>query len=178
MGPIWNKIWGIKVPSKIKHFCWKSFNNTLSTKLNLASRGIILQTMCPMCSKYPESTDHILFNCDRVRDIWRQTFDIVFLDEDFNGSFQDRWTKIYLNSSPSELGLVATTCWSIWNDRNKLVHGEDISQSSIKSKWIIDYHGNYLKANSIKSSSHGRSGHLSILQTRSRWSPRWRVFGN
>ena len=33
--PLWNRIWGLHVPNKIKHLAWKACKNALPTKLNL-----------------------------------------------------------------------------------------------------------------------------------------------
>lgn len=103
--------------------------------------------MCPICNNYPENTDHCLFDCYRARDLWRLTFDRVFLEEDFHGSFKDRWIKIDANSSLKDLELVATTCQAICGERNKIVHEESISPINIRSRWIKEYLENFRRAN-------------------------------
>lgn len=147
MEKVWNSLWKLKIPSKIKLFCWKALNNTLPTKLNLLKRGIASDLYCPICGNEVESTDHILFQCCRAKEIWEITFNRVFLETNFNGSFVDRWLKIVESCSSSELGLVAVTCWSIWNDRNKTCHEESIPSISIRSQWIIEFLRKYLEAN-------------------------------
>ena len=47
--PLWNKIWGLHVPNKIKHLAWKACKNALPTKLNLARRKIISDGCCDAC---------------------------------------------------------------------------------------------------------------------------------
>lgn len=49
--------------------------------------------------------------------------------------------------------MVATVCWAIWNDRNKIVHGEEVPPTNVRSQWISDYLMKFLNANA-KSSSH------------------------
>lgn len=61
MCTIWKSIWNLKVPSKIRHFCWKALNNTLPTKFNLKNREVDNNMLCPICSNHVETTDHILF---------------------------------------------------------------------------------------------------------------------
>lgn len=126
---IWNNVWRMEVPSKIKHFVWKALNNVLPNNCNFLHRGIEIPPNCPMCNFRIESTDHILFGCDRAKKIWELTHNRVSLEEEFNDSFIDRWCKIDSQSSLEELGLVAATCWAIWEDINKFVHGEEIPQS-------------------------------------------------
>lgn len=100
-----------------------------------------------MCSNPNENTDHCLFDCHQARKIWRKTFNRVFLDEEFNRSFADRWLKIDSNSTMAEMELVVVTCWSIWNDKNRLTHGEQIPGVEFKSQWIVNYLEKYLQAN-------------------------------
>lgn len=147
MSKIWNSLWNLKNPPKTKHFCWKALNNTLPTKVNLKYRGIDTSLVCPSCSNYVETTDHILFQCDHAKEIWKRTFDRVYLDTHFNGSFGDRWEKICSSCSPSELGLVVVACWAIWTDRNKRVHDESIPSVEVRSKWIAEYLVKYSEAN-------------------------------
>lgn len=101
---------------------------------------LVVQTMF-------ETTDHILFQCFRASEIWKIIFDRVFLETNFNGSFVDRWERVYSSCSSLELRLVAVSCSTILNDRNKIVHEEAISSIEIRSNWINDYLVKYLEAN-------------------------------
>lgn len=66
----------------------------IPTRINLKKRGIYTVLDCPICLNQMESTDYGLFVCVRAREIWRNTFTKVFLEEDFNNSPVDRWMKI------------------------------------------------------------------------------------
>lgn len=66
MSKVWNSIWNLKVPPKIKHFFWKALNNIFPTKINLKNRGVDNNLLCPVCSNYSETTDHILFKCKEL----------------------------------------------------------------------------------------------------------------
>lgn len=147
MQKVWDKLWRLCTPSKIKHFCWKALNEILPTKCNLAKRGLDVPLSCPICMNSIESTDHILFDCYRAREIWSQVCGKTFLDEDFNNSLGDRWLKISENTSKEELELVTVTCWSIWMDRNKKIHEEDIPPVNIRCNWVINYMEEFRKAN-------------------------------
>lgn len=70
MTPLWDKIWKLKVPGKIKHFLWKALNNSLPTKLNIIKKGIDAIPLCPNCHKCVESVDHTLFSCSHASEIW------------------------------------------------------------------------------------------------------------
>lgn len=70
-----------------------------------------------------------------------------YIEVDFNNSFIDRWCKINSQSSLKDLGLVASTCWVIWGDKNKFVHGEEISPINLKCQRISKYLASYRSAN-------------------------------
>lgn len=65
-----------------------------------------------MCLVDIESIDHVLFRCNRVKEVWDLTFHrVVFLQENFNhSSMVDRWMKINSIVSKADLELVAITC--------------------------------------------------------------------
>uniref|UniRef100_A0A0E0E1D1 Uncharacterized protein n=1 Tax=Oryza meridionalis TaxID=40149 RepID=A0A0E0E1D1_9ORYZ len=37
----WNKIWGMNIPNKTKHFLWRFAHNTLPLKVNIKRRGMM-----------------------------------------------------------------------------------------------------------------------------------------
>lgn len=147
MKQIWENIWKLKIPTKIKTFCWKALNNIIRNKVNLHSRGIDTPIICPICNQSNENSDHCLFVCKRAQEIWKLTFDCVFLEEEFNGSLVDIWIRIKSRHSRENLELIAITCWAIWLDRNKSIHGETTPTVQFRSQWILDLPG---KLSSIK----------------------------
>ncbi|MDV3193975.1 MAG: hypothetical protein Q8835_02880, partial [Sweet potato little leaf phytoplasma] len=118
MGKVWDIVWQLKVPSKVKFFCWKALRGFLPTRVNLHIRGMDIFTGCPMCSMAVESIDHCLFSCSKAKEIWRLTFCHDLLERDFNHWFEDRWIALCEILSRDELRLIAVTCWAIWGDKN------------------------------------------------------------
>lgn len=138
----------MKVPAKIKHFCWRAINGVHPTKINLQKREIQIPVNCPVCHIEAESEDHVIFECRRAQEIWKLTFNHEILETDFNQSFADRrWLKLSMLLSMEDLQLVATTCWAIWVDRNKLDHGNQIPSQNVRSNWIQRYLTEYMNAN-------------------------------
>lgn len=174
MNKVWNNLWKLNIPSKIKHFTWKALKNSMPNKSNLIQRGINISPLCPICNSQSENIDHCLFLCSPAKELWRLTYNHVFLDEDFQGSFIDRWIKIDSRCSMEELGRLATICWTLWNDRNKVFHGEQIPPITIRSKWIIHYLSSYPRANSkspsVESTDDHRQQNPQMIQ-RACWSP-------
>lgn len=53
-------LWKLRIPSKIKVFGWRACHEILPTRLNLAKRRIIHNSVCLNCTRFPESTIHAL----------------------------------------------------------------------------------------------------------------------
>ena len=66
---VWPAIWKLRIPNKIKVFGWKACNEILPTRLNLSKRKIIVDAMCPICLRFPESVFHALWDCGAARDV-------------------------------------------------------------------------------------------------------------
>lgn len=147
MAEVWMKLRKLKVPAKVKHFCWRALNDFIPTKVNLHRRGIQTERLCPRCEANLETTDHILVRCSKAQEIWNITFAHDLLKQDFNQSFVDRWFAISSSLSPEDLQMIAVTCWAIWSDRNSIIHNKSIPPNSIRSSWIKKYVSDYLKAN-------------------------------
>ena len=47
--PIWNKIWSLKVPPKVKNFMWRACSNILPTRDNLHRRKLHVEPRCGFC---------------------------------------------------------------------------------------------------------------------------------
>lgn len=67
----WKKIWKLNVANKVKVFVWQLAHNSLQVKMNIAKRGVILDTLCPVCHRFDEDTGHLLFKCKDMQLCWR-----------------------------------------------------------------------------------------------------------
>lgn len=66
---VWAALWKLRLPNKIKVFGWKVYHDILPTWLNLIKRQIIIDNGCPICSIFPESTIHALWECAAAQDV-------------------------------------------------------------------------------------------------------------
>ena len=57
----WKALWKLGIPPKIRIFIWKCCFHWIPTKLNLATRGVPSDFICPICLRCPESTTHALW---------------------------------------------------------------------------------------------------------------------
>jgi hypothetical protein len=58
------------VANKVKVFVWQMAHNSLQVKLNIARRGIKLDTLCPMCCRFDEDIGHLFLKCKDMRLCW------------------------------------------------------------------------------------------------------------
>ena len=67
---VWKKLWKLQVPRKIKIFGWRALHglipgNSCKPTYRKHGRG------CPICLNGAEDVKHILFVCDRAKEVWR-----------------------------------------------------------------------------------------------------------
>uniref|UniRef100_A0A8R7PLG1 Reverse transcriptase zinc-binding domain-containing protein n=1 Tax=Triticum urartu TaxID=4572 RepID=A0A8R7PLG1_TRIUA len=132
--PIWDILWKLKVPSKIKIFIWKALHGTVSGKAVLAARYIPVSLQCPVCSTGLEDICHLLFTCPRARCIWEALglHDVIknALIVDRSGSVVFEYILCNQNRQSPILGTlglqesIVAACWYIWWQRRELEKGE------------------------------------------------------
>ncbi|RYR31813.1 hypothetical protein Ahy_B01g056733 [Arachis hypogaea] len=67
---VWNSIWELKLPHKIKVFLCKSLHEKLSVLQQVHSRFASTPATCPRCMLKAESISHVLFQCPLSSIIW------------------------------------------------------------------------------------------------------------
>jgi hypothetical protein len=68
----WKHLWKLRIPGVVKNFIWRASHNLLPTKVNLHKKKIVPDSHCPLCGIHPESTEHILWECDSSTAIWME----------------------------------------------------------------------------------------------------------
>ncbi|GAA0162643.1 hypothetical protein LIER_18687 [Lithospermum erythrorhizon] len=86
-----NRMWDIKIPSKVKHFLWRAVHNILPTVDNLVKRKVNLEQGCKFCNNQREYIMHVFNDCAFSQEICRilTTGWIVAELDGFVGSFED-----------------------------------------------------------------------------------------
>lgn len=144
MQKTWEKLWRLKVPNKVKSFCWRALHEIIPTKVNLQKKGIDTNLICPICNCFLESSDHVLFTYSRAKSVWNSLNLKGIYNSNFQNSIWDRWSFLGLNRSDEEMGLIPLTSWEIWNDRNNLNVGKQIPNCHLRCYWIAKYLDDYL----------------------------------
>ena len=67
---MWNALWKLHIPNKIKVFGWRACQEILPTRLNLVKQRILHDDVCLNCTRFLESTVHVLWNCGVAVDVW------------------------------------------------------------------------------------------------------------
>ncbi|CAA0829347.1 Polynucleotidyl transferase- ribonuclease H-like superfamily protein [Striga hermonthica] len=67
--PVWNAIWKAPVAQRVRHFLWLACRDRLLTNLERVRRHMAEDAACIKCG-LPESTTHVLRDCEMARSIW------------------------------------------------------------------------------------------------------------
>lgn len=68
---VWKVCWQLQVPNMVKMFLWRALNNLLPIKGNLTRRGVVQDSVCPLCGLEEETVAHALWNCPPANGVWR-----------------------------------------------------------------------------------------------------------
>jgi hypothetical protein len=66
----WKECWNLKVPCVVKHFLRRALHDLLPTRVNLAKKRVIQDTLCPICAMEEEMVMHILWSCPASEHVW------------------------------------------------------------------------------------------------------------
>lgn len=123
---VWNGIWKLQVPNKVKHFIWRASGECLPMRYNLQIRHVLTNNVCSLCEEHPEDAIHCLWTCDHVKCIW-------FLDPIFNfprlrsfSKFCDLVSFMLSESTSSTAALFSMVAWCIWVRRNKIKERQQV----------------------------------------------------
>ncbi|GJV69335.1 RNA-directed DNA polymerase, eukaryota, reverse transcriptase zinc-binding domain protein [Tanacetum coccineum] len=119
--------WVKSVPSKVNITAWKIKINALPTRFNLSCRGMDIDSiMCLICNGGVETTSHLFFQCELVRQIMRKIS--IWWNVDYaDVSSYEEWLawlvsiRIQIKLKGMMEGVFYGLWWSIWNFRNKIL---------------------------------------------------------
>ncbi|XP_016207207.1 uncharacterized protein LOC107647664 [Arachis ipaensis] len=129
---VWNSIWELKLPHKIKIFLWKSLHEKLPVLQQVHSWFASTPATCPRCMLKAESISHALFQCPLSSIIWSLnliTPDLWMREEETFFNWWQRvlsWAAAQFDGRQKTL-LIAALCWSTWKARNRCVFEKVIS---------------------------------------------------
>ncbi|KAK2367272.1 putative mitochondrial protein [Trifolium repens] len=158
---IWNKLWKIEAPPKQLHLLWRILHNAIPTKINLLNRGIMCDSMCPMCYREPETTNHIFQQCEWARQVWFGCPLTITTSNVQTQSFPDWLSYMLINSTKECMQTISTVIYSIWIARNKRIFqnksipAKDVVAQAMKN--LSEYRRHWIE-NRLSKSTHATSG--------------------
>ena len=67
---LWNRIWKLNIPPKVRNFVWEACSDILPTSKNLCRRRIPLNPTCAICQQHDETVAHALWGYPLARNVW------------------------------------------------------------------------------------------------------------
>uniref|UniRef100_A0A803QCM2 RNase H type-1 domain-containing protein n=1 Tax=Cannabis sativa TaxID=3483 RepID=A0A803QCM2_CANSA len=139
----WKSFWQLKLPPKVKIFAWKAIHNALPIAAELFKKKSLTSASCSLCLNAWESVGHALFSCKHARHVWKivgfsfkNKAAVSMKIEDFLFQISECYTK-------SELETIFCTMWSIWSDRNNVIHGKLPQQPTVIYAKAQNFLNNY-----------------------------------
>ena len=123
MKDVWKGIWKLKVPPHIRNLLWCAGSDSLPTRVNLAKRKILTNTLCPLCSQEPKDTVHALWSCPLLTEVWRSQFEALQVTSKSCRNFLD--ILLLAQQDHSCFELFAMMASLLWMRRNKVRASEE-----------------------------------------------------
>ena len=135
----WKFFLSLQLPPKVKIFAWKVIQHALPVVSALKKRQVIDSSLCSRCKAAWESIGHALFTCKHTKAAWKTTsFSIDF--HRAHGMFKGDYL-LHLASLMDKTNFESLICimWSIWYDRNIVLHGGVYRDPSVHNKYALNY---------------------------------------
>jgi hypothetical protein len=126
----WKECWNLNVPNVTKHFLWKALQNLLPTRENLAKKGVLRDTSCPICGLEEETVLHIIWSCPSSKDVWGGGLIKLQKSGGEGNCFKGVFGAILEKCTNEEIELFAVLARKKWLRRNSVIHGECFTHPS------------------------------------------------
>ena len=117
--PIWNKLWSLNVPHKVKTFIWWACSNSLPTRDNLHRRKMQVEPRRGFCYQRSKTAEHVLWTCPFARNVWALCRGKIQKCSNAATDFFSLFRLMVDRLSSNELEKWATKSWALWTARNK-----------------------------------------------------------
>lgn len=115
---LWNRLWSMQVPPKMRVFYWRVAREILPTRRILITRGVSVDVCCQACL-CNETEFHALVGCPAVAQVWQlaSLIDWVITERQFKTWFG----SILETKSKVEVCKVVFLMYTVWHARNSLL---------------------------------------------------------
>nr|POF14706.1 putative ribonuclease h protein [Quercus suber] len=115
---LWNGIWSMRVPPKVKTLLWRACREAIPTMSALFRRTISTDSSCVRCHANSEDSKHALWSCPDLDSVWSDMELWSFRSSVQFMTFKELLSWLIKNNH--QLELFAVTVWTIWNQRNRV----------------------------------------------------------
>jgi hypothetical protein len=164
---LWAAIWSAQVPPKVRLFMWRACQDILPTKTKLFDKGLLHSVSCLWCEGEPETSSHVLWQCDFSQRIWIACPVNIPSSVSVSMSFKDFVLGCIDVLPKMDMDFLFTIAWEIWNARNrdhwenKVLSVDDIWRKAVSS--ALDFNEAGLLVHGV--------GGRSVVPMASRWRP-------
>ena len=117
--PMWNRLWQLPIPPKVRNFVWRASSDILPTRANLARRRVPIDPKCAVCGSSDETVLHILWQCPLARNVWALVKGKLEKSDSSARTFFNLAQSLKGRLSRKDFELWAMVTWSKWNARNR-----------------------------------------------------------
>lgn len=134
---LWDKLWKVEMPSKVKIFLWRLAHQSIPTANVRHHRNMSTSSTCGLCGA-EDSWQHSLLHCTVARCVWAlEDDDLVEALNNTRERDAKRWLFAVIDMMlTTEFIQVAVTLWALWFSRRQALH-EDILQSPLSTHHFI-----------------------------------------
>lgn len=115
----WKSLWNTEAPPKVLNLVCRAATYCLPTKVQLQTKHVQIDNVCPVCDEGVEFFFHALVQCKVAAMCWH--IHNPGINTEGTREFPE-WLESNLSGqSNKNKAKIITLCWSIWRSRNDLV---------------------------------------------------------
>ncbi|CAO2837557.1 unnamed protein product [Amaranthus hypochondriacus] len=118
---LWNKVWNVDGPPKLKHFMWRACKNTLPVNEVRYRRHMATSPLCTRCNVFEETICHALIDCQQVQTMWNSHIHADIISAAPRTSFMDCFAWLMDKCDHDSLAVICASLWACWFGRNKFI---------------------------------------------------------
>jgi hypothetical protein len=142
---IWQLIWKVTVPQKMRVFAWRAATESLGVLEGLHQRINTINPTCSICGREVEETHHALVRCtlaralrDELRSHWALPPETAFLQAGRD------WLFHLLSNLVAEVrARIIFLFWRAWHHRNNVIHGDGKASVTASVQFLVNYQSSF-----------------------------------
>jgi ribonuclease HI len=139
-GKLWQQLWKIQVPSKLRIFLWRLAHQSLPTGDVRHHRHMADTNACSICGE-ADSWRHSLLSCTLARCVW------ALMDESVTEHMcrseepsAKQWIFLMMESlSKEDFARISVTLWAIWHARRKVIFDDEFQSPLSTFAFVESY---------------------------------------